>query len=327
MMFTYTIRHGGQFFDFLVVVWNLRAVLNLTFLLKVSTLWPRLIKHWCEMETNMASYGPVPNLKRRLTILPFLYLILGTGEHVLFVCGGIRRALSKASPSESYVEKYFTLVYNEFFTLFGYAHWKAIIVEFLALIATYQWQFSNLLITLLSTALAERFRQIRQTINCRKILSESQWRIIRKQYNNLIILCNFLNEVLSNIVVLSFLSNVYFLSISILQCLSSSQTGYGAMYFYYGLLFTAFHFVLLCWYASEVYEESSASISELAIIPTKYLSHEIDRLLQQMTPRQTAISGGGFFDVKRTSILSIVSTLVTIELIFMEFNTKAQSNV
>ncbi|KAK4880222.1 hypothetical protein RN001_008368 [Aquatica leii] len=283
----YTVINSDNFFSFVVVVWNVRAILCTVLFFWISGRWSALIEFWKKVECSMRDYGPLPSLKLKFCILSLLYILTGAIEHTFFMIAGIKKLINTIKPSESYVQKYFELMYSEFFNTFEYAHWKAVLIE---------------------------------------IENESDWRDIRQHYNSLTLLCKLVNDIIGQLVVLAFLGNLYFLSISVLQCLTPRE-GFDVAYYWYGLFFTIMHFLLLCWYASWVYEASSEPISELAGTPTKNLSHETDRLLHQMASRDAAISGCGLFEIKRSSILTIISTVVTIELIFLQFNTKLSSNI
>ncbi|KAF5298407.1 hypothetical protein FQR65_LT01185 [Abscondita terminalis] len=236
-VFIYTLVNSENFFAFVVVIWNLRAFLGITLFFRISRRWPALVKHWVEVETSMTDYEPLIYIKLKYRILAALYFITGIVEHGLFVAGGIKRLSSNVQPSDNYFQKYFELQYAEFFHTFKYAHWKAVIVEFLSLITTYQWQFTNYFIAIIAIALAERFQQISKKINSKQLQNEDHWRNVRQHYNSLTLLCKSVNDVIGLLVVLAFLGNLYFLSISALQCLSP-RNGFEMAYYWYGFLFT-----------------------------------------------------------------------------------------
>ncbi|KAF5293095.1 hypothetical protein FQA39_LY13705 [Lamprigera yunnana] len=235
----YTIINSDNFFNFVVVVWNLRALLGIVLFLKISLRWPQLMKFWTAVENSMLNYGKPPNLKFKYVCLTIIYLVTGILEHAAFLTAGIKKIAQDIEPSESYVRKYYVTLFSEFFHIFEYTHWKAVFVE---------------------------------------IHSDEYWRGIRKDYNNLTLLCKFVNDTIGQLVVLAFSGNLYFLSVSVLQCLTPRR-GFDVVYVWYGMCFTSSHFFLLCWHASSVYEESFQPISELVGIPTKYVSHEVLLLL------------------------------------------------
>lgn len=63
----------------------------------------------------------------------------------------------------------------------------------------------------------------------------------------------------------------------IYKCNCRPRTGYEAFYFWYGMIFNGTHFVVLCMYASWVYEESFEPISEIASVKHQHLSHEVTK--------------------------------------------------
>ncbi|KAK4880017.1 hypothetical protein RN001_008163 [Aquatica leii] len=253
----------------------------------------------------MLCYGPLPSLKLRFKIASFAFLFVGVFEHLLYVySAGIRVVTANIKPHESFAQVYFVTVYDGFFDIFNYAHWKAIYVEFVALVTTFLWQFCDLFLVLMTSSLAERFRQINKYILEHKVLSEAEWRTIRKQYNKLSILSNLFNANLSGVIMLSFSANVYFISISLFQILNS-RTTFEMFFVLFNVLFIMTHFLLVSMYSAWVYEESNAVISEISSLPLKNINHEVDRLLTQMAERDIGVWGGGLFQVTRTIVFTV----------------------
>lgn len=111
-------------------------------------------------------------------------------EHSMYVYQTSKLVLTTRKGNESLFEKYIVFLNEGFFKYFSYRMFYGILIEvstyqisfyksnqpmfrfnfqFSALTATFMWQFRDLLIVLLSTALAERFQQLNTAIKTNQV--------------------------------------------------------------------------------------------------------------------------------------------------------------
>ncbi|KAF5286342.1 hypothetical protein FQR65_LT12636 [Abscondita terminalis] len=275
----------------------------------------------------MLCYAPSTSTKIRFKIISFSFLFTGLVEHFLYVYStGIKAVMTKIESHESFAKLYFVTVYDGFFYIFDYAHWKAVYVEFVAVVTTFIWQFTDLFLILMTSSLAERFEQINVFVRENKVLSEVEWRNIRNQYNRLSLLCNVFNKSLSEVILLSYSANVFFISIALFQAIHS-RTSFEMIFILFNTTFIVIHFLLVSKYSSWVYEESGAIISEISSFPVQHINHEVDRLLHQMVEREIGVCGGGFFKVTRQVVFNVFNIILTLQLIFVQFKASFSAKV
>ncbi|KAB0798032.1 hypothetical protein PPYR_09025 [Photinus pyralis] len=310
----------------MVVIWNVRSFVALLVFLRLAQKWPNLLQEWTRVEIDMLCYGALPTLKLRFIVMPIAFLIAGLVEHFTYVYAWIRTVSKKIQPQENFTRLYYEYVYDGFFDTFGYAPWKVLYVEFVGAIITFAWQFVNILIILMSSTLAERFRQLNRFISKEECITETQWRRTRKHYTKLSILCKKFNETFSSLILLSYSANVYFFSISIFQSMSVRST-FEAIFVWFNVIFIFIHFSLVSLYGAWVYEESVDLIPKLTTLQLKHVNHEVERLLVQMANNDNGVSGAGFFKVTRSVILQALNVVVTLQLIFVQFQATFATNV
>lgn len=67
-------------------------------------------------------------------------------------------------------------------------------------------------------------------------------------------------------------------------------------------------------------DESEKPIKFLRLIPSHLWNDEANRFFREILSKPVALSGMEFFYVTRKLILSVVGTIITYELVLMQFN-------
>ncbi|XP_054259908.1 gustatory receptor for sugar taste 64e-like [Macrosteles quadrilineatus] len=70
---------------------------------------------------------------------------------------------------------------------------------------------------------------------------------------------------------------------------------------------------------SAIYEESKRPLEVFNLVPSVSYSREVKRLYEQVSTDTLALSGCQFFFVTRSVILTMVSTIVTYEVVLIQF--------
>lgn len=92
---------------------------------------------------------------------------------------------------------------------------------FVSKIATFTWNFTDLFIMLISTALAERYKTLNKNLNTATLdHSNVDWSEFRKNYACLSTLVKRTDNDVSPIILLSFVNNLYFICLQLLNGLS-----------------------------------------------------------------------------------------------------------
>lgn len=183
--------------------------------------------------------------------------------------------------------------------------------QFQSWISTFAWQFNDILIVLISIFLSEKFKQIGDKIGSEKVtiiefinkfwsrdkypnfqkFEPSEWEEIRKAYTRLTHFCKIMNGIIFEMLAVSMLGNICYLSVYIFQAFkyvsrklwqSNSlwtncrhRTPGEAMYFWCNMIFVLFHFIVVSLYTARVNEESVKPLKHIFNIKSEYMHYEV----------------------------------------------------
>uniref|UniRef100_A0A8D9ATX9 Gustatory receptor for sugar taste 64f n=2 Tax=Cacopsylla melanoneura TaxID=428564 RepID=A0A8D9ATX9_9HEMI len=189
-------------------------------------------------------------------------------------------------------------------------------------ILTCAWNFMDLLIIILSHALAIRFQQVNQRLLSLKgkVLPSTVWRHLRETYNELSYLTKLVDQILSPIVLLSFANNLYFISLQLFNSLKPMHSVWEAIYFVYSFAYLLLRICAVSLYAASINDASKECTGVLFSIPSESYCVEVSRFLTQVTSDDLALTGCKFFSVTRSLMLTIAGTIVTYEIVLVQFN-------
>ncbi|KAF2904316.1 hypothetical protein ILUMI_01844, partial [Ignelater luminosus] len=286
------------------------------YFVRIARNWSSLIRQWTRVEVSMKSYGFPPNIKKRFKIMTGTVLLLALAEHLLFILNALNSTWTCQNPD---AEIYFGFAFPQVFTIISYSHWKAILVEVVNILVTFCWNFIDLFIMLLSSALALRFQQVSNKIENTKIMYEQFWRKIREDYNRLYFLCAVLDKHIGPLVVVSFVSNLFFICIQLYNSLKPRYGIIPAVYFFYSFGFLLGRTLAVAMYAAWINDESREPLKVLQSIPSENYCVEIERIIQQIHTTPAGITGSKFFLITRSFLLKVAGTIVTFELMLLQF--------
>ncbi|XP_069700808.1 uncharacterized protein [Periplaneta americana] len=339
-----------------VVFYGTSAMMYYQFL-QLARQWPELATQWEALEQSQKHYGYPCKLKHKIQIATTLVLIGALVEHCLSHHNILRWAALCSSSIRGLFRRYFTNVHKQMFAVVHYNIPLAAVNSILNIIATFTWNFTDLFIMLISVALAERFRLLNQhldstrgkygtellkcaqlyyfhsvlltsliSISFYQVLPESYWHRRREEYNSLSTLTKKVDFCVSKIVLVSFTSNLYFICRQLLSSITPLGNIYERTYFYWSFGFVLFRTLMVSLTASRIFEESQHPREALFAVPSESYSKEVSRLLQQVTTDNIVITGMNFFSVTRTMLLTLVGTIVTYEIVLIQFNNLSNSS-
>ncbi|XP_046734696.1 gustatory receptor for sugar taste 64f-like [Diprion similis] len=303
------------------------ACITMVLFLRLATRWPCLVRFWEKVENEM-NISPTPStgmqLKTRLALIAGVTITIALVEHVLSIISGYASALECAAlrRDTDIVATYFQSQFPQVFDLTPYNWWKGVLVQCLNIISTFAWNFMDLFLMLVSFALASRFRQMNDHLYAirSKAMPDWWWAQAREDYNRLANLTRRVDSNISDIVLLSFATNLYFICIQLLNSLKprlgTPQTLYTSFSFGFLLARTA----AVSLYAAAVNDESLRPSPVLYSVSTTSYSIEVQRFLSQITTDRIGLTGLNFFAITRGLILTVAGTIVTYELVLVQFN-------
>uniref|UniRef100_A0A1B0D993 Uncharacterized protein n=1 Tax=Phlebotomus papatasi TaxID=29031 RepID=A0A1B0D993_PHLPP len=249
-------------------------------------------------------------------------------EHLLFLANSIYNIFKEASvckydlPDKA---KYFFLKqFMHIFSEIPYSLPLALILTYMNFCLTFAWNFIDIFAILISVGLAKRFEQINNRLDSvkGKFAPQSYWEQVRLHYVQLCEMVEFVEMHISPIVLLSCTNDLYFICYQLLNIFNTLPYTINNVYFWYSLLYLILRTLCLFLFTSEINDQSKRPLVILKTIPTYAWCVELDRFIHQTSKETICLTGMRFFFFTRKLVLSMVGTVVTYELVLMQFDFK-----
>ncbi|XP_075236776.1 gustatory receptor for sugar taste 64f-like [Lycorma delicatula] len=320
-----TVNTGISFLSTVDFVFFGSSTIVTILFLKLALEWPNLLQEWERSEKYLiSSYGSLYYLPKKIKLMTTVVMSLALIEHTSATIKNIANALPCVDYqyNENLVETYYQSSFKQVFSVTNFAFWKSIPVSFINLIATCGWNFMDLFIMIMSVAISSRFNQINNRLEAvkGKVIPSWFWRQTRESYNRLSCLTKLLDTKLSPIVLLSFANNLYFICLQLLNSLKPMQNIMEMIYFVYSFSYLVTRTCAVSLFAATIYDESKKPVSVLFSVPSECYCIEVQRFLTQVTTDDLALTGYRFFSVTRTLMLTVAGTIVTYEIVLVQFN-------
>uniref|UniRef100_A0A2S2Q3F9 Putative gustatory receptor 64f n=1 Tax=Sipha flava TaxID=143950 RepID=A0A2S2Q3F9_9HEMI len=284
--------------------------------------WPKVMAKWELMEREMRHFGYLSNTALKFKILTCIIMLLAIIEHLASVLTGIMKAIPCSTGGLDIFRAYFSMSFRQVFSFIDYSLVIALPLGFLNLILACAWNYMDLFIIILSCALSDKFKQLNQKLAIvkGKVLPSTYWRKSRETYNLLASLTRDFDEFLSPVILLSFANNLYFICLQLLNSLKPMHNVWEAIYFVFSFTYLVGRTCAVSLYAASINDQSKKPKGVLFSVPTESYGVEVARFLTQVTADELALTGCNFFSVTRTLMLTVAGTIVTYEIVLIQFN-------
>lgn len=98
------------------------------------------------------------------------------------------------------------------------------------------------------------------------------------------------------------------------------------LYFWYSLVFLVMRTLAVSLYSADINDESKQPLKVFRSVPPESWCLELKRFTSEVSRDVIALSGMRFFHLTRTLVLSVAGTIITYELVLVQFNTSASGN-
>ncbi|CAL7948745.1 unnamed protein product [Xylocopa violacea] len=307
--------------------------------LKLAMQWPCLMLTWEKLEKELSHRHrkvSKTSLSTKFKIVTMVVMIFALVEHSFSILHGYIKAEECAQfrNDSDIIGVYFQSQFPQIFSRIPYSLWTGIMVDIINILSTFSWNFVDLFLILISIALTDQFRQLNNRLySIRgkyhfivKAMSEWWWAEARSDYNHLASLTRQLDSHISIMVLLSFATDLYFICIQLLFSFNPMRRTIEKIYFgfSFGFLLARTTVVSLC--AASIHDESLLPAPILYSVPGSSFSTEVMRFLSQVTTDSICLTGMKFFSVTRSLVLTVAGTIVTYELVLVQFNSGQQNN-
>ncbi|KAJ2943953.1 hypothetical protein O0L34_g8276 [Tuta absoluta] len=346
----------GQFImaviAFWTLIWSQLALARLThtflyvgsfvclvLLIDLAKIWPSLLKEIAAIEKDVSV-----KLKKEALTWIFWSMLLGVvfyaAEHILcyiYVIHFAMQCFQDTLWSYEVWDMVFTLKLQAFLQYDNpdtFHFLSGALFEFTNAQAKFISSWIDLLVICHSIYLGFYFKALNSFIESQRNNESVNWGDLRYQYARLAILVKKVNDRLSYFVLISFSSNLYFTVLQLFNSLRTPQYEFGpcnhegALEATTGTMHEIFYNFSFSFLIMKIFMVSllSANVHTYACQPVSYLgevhaskySKEIQRFYRQITYTTIGVDGVFFF-VTREMILKVLGTLITYELVLLQF--------
>ncbi|KAK0085894.1 hypothetical protein PV325_004288 [Microctonus aethiopoides] len=277
--------------------------------------WITLQKEWQLMEQQLdRNKQQIPRLRWKFRMITIMVMIPALFEHIISIINNMPANQLPQNGANATWKDYLKLyTHKSHGFILSSCQYNIVLGLFLFVvsnIATFTWNFTDLFIMLISTALAERYKTLNENLNTATLdHSIVDWSEFRKNYACLSTLVKRTDNDVSPIILLSFVNNLYFIC---LQLLNGDKNLLDSLYF-----FGSFGFLLSRTIAVTLLTARINDQSKIAL-PTQ-------RLQLQLTTDEVSLTGLRFFSITRNFMLAVGGAIVTYEVVLLQFNVSMNS--
>ncbi|XP_077285082.1 gustatory receptor for sugar taste 64f-like [Arctopsyche grandis] len=302
----------------------------------VLVLFLRLAPHWPSLMMAVAEKErprkfPRRSLRVRFSAYSFGILFPALIEHLLAVitCLSVAYDCNRGAPV---LDSYFTNSFPQIFAHTDFTPWKGILVQFVNVSSTFNWNYMDLFLILVSLTLTDRFEQLNDRLDSvkGKNVSEVFWRNAREEYVHLSMVVKKIDKFMNGIVFLSFTNNIYFVCLQLFNSLkvavkegcicSPLRRVVHAAYFTFSFGFLVIRALTVALGTAKINTTAKHPTTIIYSVPSQTYGVEQRRFLEQVINDVIAFTGLNFFYITRGLVLTIAGTIVTYELVLVQFN-------
>ncbi|EDW79897.2 uncharacterized protein Dwil_GK17771 [Drosophila willistoni] len=292
--------------------------------LNLARKWPKLMHYWDQIEQDLPQYQTQTEkwqMAHTIRMTMFVGMMLSFAEHLLSMLSAVNYS-AYCNQSSDPIENYFLHTNDEIFYVFHYSNLLAVWGKLQNFYSTFIWNYMDIFVMIISIGLASKFRQLNDNLKKFKgmNMSPSYWSERRIQYRNICMLCDKMDNAISFITMVSFSNNLYFICVQLLRSLNNMPSIAHAVYFYFSLIFLIGRTLAVSLYSAWVHDESRLTLRYLRCVPKESWCAEVKRFSEEIASDMVALSGMKFFHLTRKLVLSVAGTIVTYELVLIQFH-------
>ncbi|KAK4879372.1 hypothetical protein RN001_007518 [Aquatica leii] len=315
----WTFRHIVRTLFYISSLWG-----ALSFFL-ITRKWPVLLDKWIGLDYMMENhYGFPKNMSKRARITGIVSILYGLTQILIFLVYNVQNTRRIASNNNVRFEHsvYFKNVFPQIFKFLPYSIFIGLIAQFTYIFSVWRMAYTDLLISFISSFLSIRFQQVTNRINqsLNKNRTVAFWREVREDYDRICTLCKEVDEVITNVVFVSYAANLMLLLVYLRYCTIVEGLSWEKIYNAVCFVIYLIRIFVISLYVSWINDESKEPRSVLNSVSTAQYNSEIQRFLQHISFNSVAFSGNKMFKVTRTLILNIGGIILTYELVLVQFS-------
>ncbi|XP_068629138.1 gustatory receptor for sugar taste 64e-like [Battus philenor] len=315
-------------FGFLVTTFNLATLTNLMFYLtvfigaillrKIAANWEKMIRKALEIEVSLKQIRRPSKTLWKYSTITHITLFLALLEHILSIISRMSKVMTDLNESkitDRVMELYFSTSVPVIFNITSYSLWKAIPFFIANIQATFIWNITDVITMCISLYLTSYFDDLNNTINHREKYESITWSKLRMSYSQLVTNVKEVDSKFCHLVLLSFFTNLFFISLQLFNTLNAIYM----TYYIYSFMFLTARACIMCLLAANVHKSAQEPLFVIRYVPSSEYTLDIQRFVRQILFTTTALSGVYFY-VTRSTLLKVFGTVLTYELVLLQFN-------
>ncbi|KAE8739868.1 Gustatory receptor 40 [Frankliniella occidentalis] len=318
------------------------ALIGALLMFRLAQRWPRVMEAWADMEATLRK-GRTPKLRLRFSVLCAVVMLGALVEHTMSMLNAVPIFIgvhfygeTRPPPEDGqhvidtssgvlleFLDEYCHASHSFIFNHVPYNAFTGLLIFIMSKVTTFTWNFVDLFLMLVSTGLAERFKQFNAVVfeSDVAMLNKEDWRELREYFATLSALTKNVDSNICSIVFLSFGNNLYFICLQLLNGLSPGKASWLAtMYFFYSFGFLLGRTVMVTLITARINDMSKEGLAALFSCPSETYNVEVARLQHQMASDDLALTGLRFFSITRNYMLAVAGAIATYEIVLLQFN-------
>uniref|UniRef100_A0A1B0CHD5 Gustatory receptor n=1 Tax=Lutzomyia longipalpis TaxID=7200 RepID=A0A1B0CHD5_LUTLO len=320
------VRTGKSFSAFASVFFYFVTLTGSFFIFRLARRWKSVIGRIEKIE-KIFLYPPYRQvgwtMRWKVRLIAFILLFGAIIEHLFYFGAKFLNAkiqLERCNINIPMFEHYLRTERRHLYPTIPFTNIIATLFEWANISSTICWSYLDVLVTVFSVNMAYRFKQLSDRMKRVrfKTVPDTFWIEIRSHFTDLTNLLNYLDNELSNIIILSCGSNLYFICQQLFNSFSVTPEQLNAVYFWYSLIYIIIRALTMLFFAASINEAAKEPYQMLKSLPYTSWTCEIQRFSDQLISEVIGFSGKRFFYITRTLILALIGTIVTYELVLLD---------
>ncbi|XP_072936147.1 gustatory receptor 5a for trehalose-like [Epargyreus clarus] len=281
------------------------GLISALFLLKLANEWPSLVRRAAKIEQRVTVIHVTKIRAVKFSAITYVVLILAAIEHSL-----------------SLIYKFKTVVLCYEDAVFGnrilknYCHFSyPFVFNYMANVqSTFLWNFTDIMTMCFSLYLTAYFRDLNTLVNSQQENKTHNWEQLRYYYSQLVALVQAVDSKMCYLILLSIFTNLFFICLQLYNTLNINL-----FYYAYSFTFLMLRAAVMFFLAANVNTVASEPKYALSCVSSRDYNIHVQRFHRQLRYTTTALSGL-FFHVTREMILKVFATIITYELVLLQFH-------
>ncbi|XP_030761257.1 gustatory receptor for sugar taste 64a-like [Sitophilus oryzae] len=335
LFFNYIVHQKEKFVYSSGFVYILTVFLYEAYFIHIAKRWKYFLKQWAEVDVYMQNYPIAENYHQKMRNVAIIFMVFGVGEHIFFMCS--QRIIRPNMTFGESLDIYFKYTFNYVFFVIPYHRFIGYVLQIINWLSTLVWSFADIYLIVMSIPVSFHIRQIERKLEALihyQIKEEYQWQNVREHFNKVCEICEYTENYITHILVISFGNKLFVVIYQLLQFIIIYEQGkryaedsslIQRLYFSLSFVIILSRLVIVNWFTASIDSDSEEVTKTLLSVPSDIYNEEVDRFVLCMAVSPPAFSGLKMFKVTKSLILKIATSVIVYELVVIKFQSYSKS--